>query len=1270
MNPGSLRNSNQERCCQRQGHRRWLRAWAVLALLLMAVTTMAMAQLDTGSISGTVLDPSGAVVHGARIDATETGTNTNYSTVSSNTGYYVLPSVRTGTYQLKVTADGFKTSVINGVIVAIGTSSAHDVQLTVGATSESIGVTAGTETLESESSDMDVSVQQEQVRDLPLPISGGFRSLSLLEFLAPGVVGYGQASALNGVKINGGQEGGTDQLIDGITTNRQQNGSASFEIMAPSIEAVNEFHITLSGLPAELGRTTGGLANYNTKGGTNDYHGTMYDFFKNAVLDGNSWFNNAYIAQNGNTAAAQKEYKRPADNQNDYGFNVGGPVRIPHLYSGRDKTFFFFNWEQYRHNYGGAITSLLPTPAELGSDGQSYDFSALLGSTQLGTSPCGEVVYPGEVMDPQYDNTGSTPCRYAGFGQTVSGTTGNYQVSGSPTNKIPIARGSAVAKNIVKSYLMPLALQETNTASTYNYTYNSVGVQTQTAYSFRIDQNLGARNKIWGFFSSRENTDSGGNSNMPPPIQTCCGTVNQLGKIIRAGWDWTISPSMVNTLTFGGNRSDNINKSKASQMGSNWSQKLNLANGSSNDFPVFEFYGNTFGSLGQQEDSTDIDNVVAVNDIFHWQRGRHSFKFGAEAQYHQFSWISHIGGTCSGNAGCAQFWDNQTASDENFWGRDGNSFAAFLIGESGQMSNLSDLHAPRWITHYGTLFAQDDWKIKPNLTINAGLRWSYDTPRHEVDGDTANLNPTKPSTTWPGAIGALEFAGKGTGRNGSTNETWGTVYKKDFEPRVGFAWEPDFLNLNHKLVLRGSGGIYYGPLVYADYGQGSVQGFTVQGNLWTADPLDGPSLDSGFAALPTTPNLNPDQLDGSTTSVDYIAKSNGRPGMVESWTLEGQYQITPNMYASVGYMGMHATRLHAMLNFMNDMPDKYMAQGDWLNWWAAAPGPNGWSGQPLAPFPNFSCASGCAWPINEPEYQAFRPFPQFSYINMDSYLQNLGQSTYNALAVKVEQRFHNGFNLLASYTFSKTLTDADVIQPYWSTLQNGGAVQDPENLRAEKAVSSEDIPQNFVISYLYELPIGSGKKFLGGSPKPVRAAISGWEVSGVQHYESGQPMSINGATGIPGKNSSVRFNRVAGQPVKNPNYKNPMKFDPTSNTSACSTGYFNCAAFYDPNLASNRDPNGAGTSGQGNPWRFGSMPRNSSDIRGPGFLSEDFGIQRTIHIFDKINVQFRSEMFNSFNRHIFLRPNSNLSSTNLSVGQIGGTVYGPRNVQFRLRITY
>jgi hypothetical protein len=186
----------------------------------------------------------------------------------------------------------------------------------------------------------------------------------------------------------------------------------------------------------------------------------------------------------------------------------------------------------------------------------------------------------------------------------------------------------------------------------------------------------------------------------------------------------------------------------------------------------------------------------------------------------------------------------------------------------------------------------------------------------------------------------------------------------------------------------------------------------------------------------------------------------------------------------------------------------------------------------------------------------------------------------------------------------------------------------------------------------------------------VDAIVGHWSVSGIQHYLGGQPISIFGATGIPGKNSSVRFDRVAGQPVKNSAYTSPLNFNPTSNATACATGYFNCAAFYDPNLFTNRDPNGVGASGEGNPWRFGTMPRNSSDIRGPKYLTEDFGIAKAIPITERIRMELHGEFFDAFNRHIFDRPNSDLYSGNLNVGQIGGLQNGPRTIQFRLRITY
>lgn len=295
---------------------------------------------------------------------------------------------------------------------------------------------------------------------------------------------------------------------------------------------------------------------------------------------------------------------------------------------------------------------------------------------------------------------------------------------------------------------------------------------------------------------------------------------------------------------------------------------------------------------------------------------------------------------------------------------------------------------------------------------------------------------------------------------------------------------------------------------------------------------------------------------------------------------------------------------------------------------------------------------------------ALRPFPQYGCINQDSYLQNVGQATYEALEVKLQRRFHNGLNVLASYTFSKTLTDADAIQPYYSTLQNQGGTQNPYDHKAEKAVNNKDIPNNFVISYLYDLPVGHGRKYFARAPKVVSAVISNWHISGIQRYMSGQPVSFFGANGIPGFDNGIRPNRVAGQAARRSGHFNPFAFANDGNTGydstsgACTTGYWSCAFLTDPN------PN----PGPNVPYQFGNMPRNSADIRSFGFSDEDFGISKTIPIHGGVSAEFRGEMFNAFNRHIFNKPDSGVQDTGF--GQISSTLNGPRNVQFVLRVTY
>src|ERR1700727_1891781 len=349
-----------------------------LLLLMTAfflLSPLASGQLNQGSIAGNVVDPTGAMVAGAKLTAKGQSTGSVYQAVSSSAGSYRFPNVNIGSYDITVSAPGFKVTTLTGILVQVATTSALDIKLAAGAISESIVVNAEAPPVQSESSDIGTVVGEKQILDLPLALGStvqAMRSPEAFVYLTPGAVGPGSDSGNGGTfesKISGGQNYGTEVLLDGASMTRSENGS-SFDETAPSVEALGEFKVITSTLPAEFGQTTGGIESFNTKGGTNHYHGEVYEIFRNEDLDANTWGNNFALSQGQPYAT----FRTPLDKQNDYGGTFGGPFRIPHLYNGKDKTFFFFSWEQYRQSVGGTQTSHVPTPAELGGD-----FSATLG---------------------------------------------------------------------------------------------------------------------------------------------------------------------------------------------------------------------------------------------------------------------------------------------------------------------------------------------------------------------------------------------------------------------------------------------------------------------------------------------------------------------------------------------------------------------------------------------------------------------------------------------------------------------------------------------------------------------------------------------------------------------------------------------------------------------------------------------------------------------------------------------------------------------------
>ena len=421
--------------------RNWLVGLSITTLFLLMVGSMA-AQSDRGAIAGTVLDSTGAAVPGAAVTLKQVDTGSVYKTVSGSTGGYRLNDLAIGRYDVTVEANGFKTSVQKGVEIQISTVSSLSVTLEIGNVKEEVTVLADAPTLQTDSSDVGTVVEDKQIHDLPLSLNSTgqsfVRSPETFIFLVPGTIGQGTvgdhaAAGVYETKISGGQNFGSEVLLDGASVQRSDAGTA-FDQTAPSVEALTEFKVTTSTPSAQFGHTSGGVESFTTKSGANKYHGSLFELFRNEALDANSWYND--FAGN----------PKPRDRQNDFGGSLGGPVRIPHFYDGHDKTFFFFAWEQYR-NRRGLSNSLetLPTAAE-----RTGDFSALLGADTGIPNPCtpGQDVFVGQIFDPSTTTTvGGQTCR-----------------SPFPGNKI--TNLSAVAQKVL-AYLPQPNLPGTVTATTF-----------------------------------------------------------------------------------------------------------------------------------------------------------------------------------------------------------------------------------------------------------------------------------------------------------------------------------------------------------------------------------------------------------------------------------------------------------------------------------------------------------------------------------------------------------------------------------------------------------------------------------------------------------------------------------------------------------------------------------------------------------------------------------------------------------------------------------
>ncbi len=1192
----------------------------IVALLLTCFSALTLqAQSTNGVIAGSVVDQTGAAIAKAKVVAKNTGTGATTTVVTGPDGGFRLPSLQIGQYELTGSHEGFASVTQSGVPVQVNNVTSVSLTLNVGNASTSVTVQASGTRIQSDSSDIGAVITTKQVIQLPLALGGvgALRSPEAFVFLAPGTSGPGTGNSANGIfvsKIGGGQNFGNEILLDGASILRSENGSA-FDEAAPSVEAIAEFKVLSATFPATYGRTSGGIESFAIKSGTNLFHGTAYDILRNDDLDANTWFNNGYAARCApGDAACRRPYARPADKKNDYGVNLGGPVWIPKIYNGRNKTFFFFNWEQYRQNVGQTNTGTVPTAAQ-----RNGDFSALLDTGNrlgAGTNPCdGTPIYAGQIFDPATTRIGAggIPCRTA-----------------FPGNRIPASRISPVSQNFLNYLPLPNTAGTSGVATNgINYASSAVTPLYNTTYTIRIDENFSEKDRIFGTYDSRENARyAGSNPIYPGPADSNGWNQDFITHYGRGGWDHIFSPTLLNHLNIGYNRTNSQNYNTSAQQAIagnfNWDNRLGITgiNSSGINFPLVTF-GENIPNFSSGHADSNIDNGERFNDYVTWVKGNHTLTFGFDFRNQLYSTFN-----TDTSAGNFIFSRNQTTAVQTLNTSGGNAFAAFLLGTVNQGSLFIQAHVPRWTSQYYAGFVQDDWKVRPNLTLNLGIRYSVDAPRVESHNDTSNFSPTTPNPGAGNIPGALIF---GSNCTPGCNPRWANIYYKDIAPRIGFAWTPN--GFDQRLVLRGGWGIYYAPVQYSDFGGGQQQGYSATPSIISRDNFRTAfNWNDGFPPYTPAPNLDPALLNGQA-GTNYTAASFGRPGLIQSWSLQLQGQISKNTVGTLAYVGQRSTHLHSAIQNINNIPIQDFALGSQLNQDVGAPGV-----AINAPYAGFQGQV----------QQALRPFPQYKYIVTDN-LQNIGQASYHSLQASLEHRYSYGLTLQSSFTWAKILTDADSALPGI----NGGIsqIQNPQNLRDEKALSSQDIPYTFTVAPLYELPFGKGKPFLdhgiGG------ALLGGWTIGAVLRYQNGVPISFGCANGIPGWDNCIRFNRT-GEAILNPDVTNGG-FDPFVQR------YFNRGAFADPNA--NR---GTGA------YQLGDFPRNTPNVRAPNYYNEDFSVLRNFTLFSVKDVpatlQAKAEFLNAFNRHIFSLPNANPNDPNF--GLVNNTINLPRGVQFTLRINF
>jgi hypothetical protein len=1123
-----------------------LRSLLVLVVSAVASILPLHAQVDTGSITGTVTDQSGAVVNGAKVTLTNEGTGAALSLTTGSDGSYTFSPVRIGSYKIDASAQGFKTVSQTHVVVNVGANVLVNLKLPTGSVSETVEVTGAVPVLQTQDASVGQVMDTRNVNNLPL----NGRNFTFLAQLSAGVNSpqadtRGNAST-GAFSANGFRPAQNNYMLDGIDNNSDTvdflNGT-NFVVLPP-VDAIQEFKVQTTNFSAEFGRSGAAVMNATVKSGTNQLHGDVWEFFRNDKLDAADYFERRQDGS-GNWRTQKGELR-----QNQFGFTLGGPVVIPHVFNGRNKVFFFGDYEGLRRRQGTVQTGAVPTLAERNTGytnlqdlitGQSGNHTDILGRTM----PIGTVLDPattrvsgtGFVRDPFTTACANEP---AGF---------TYTLALCPDlNIIPVGRLDPNAIKLLNLYPNP-----TSNALTSNYTNSPVLRENRKAFDARLDVNFTQKDQVFYRFSYVDD---------PQFIPSIFGGVADGGGFYQGNqtalaqqsalvWNHVISPTTVNNARAGLNylhTTRNIPEAtNLSDLPGQFGIQKIPQEKENGGLPAFGING--LQTLGGNAflPSDEVSSTIQLNDDFTKIYGKHTFKMGIEWQHVKFStlqppWsrgqfnfdgtytdIPNVGG---GNTGRAQLLLSPTASTVggiDYVGGPNNVYASNIsLSDNGK-------------NYYGSYF-QDDWKVSSKLTLNLGLRWDYFGLVYDHYGKQANFVPGGPpsggalyiippsglATQLSGSFQSLLAAdgiglaitkqyGKGLGRSQTTN----------WAPRFGFAYQA-----TQKFVVRGGAGMFYNGFENRGYSPNLGENYPFQFSFQfqqkndatpinqfagcpTATPTGGMSLETGFSCIP----LNPLAVNASGLQLRGIQFDYQTPYSIGT-NLTLQYELTPSLSLQAGYVGTFGRHLEVFPG--SNRPTALLPPNTTLtNGAGVTPGTPGTGGLPAS--------------------QGGLPFPDFA--QNASYATTNGSSYYHGLQTSVNKKFSNGLNFLFAYTYSKVRSDAlDLLNGFAGNGYRAPYIPGM-GIHADYGLANFDIRNVLHFSGTYELPIGRGKKFMGNAGGVSNAVLGGWALVWASTLQGGQPFKIDcpqaTAAGancysflVPGQNPRTSFQKTSDGNVR------------------------------------------------------------------------------------------------------------------------------------------